>query len=270
MPGILKRQKFKWTSLPVIRRPESLWKMSYGYFWRTKCSVSPQGKPWIARVGITWKEGLADVLGTCHWRSVFCSQCHRSPSEETVQKDSCICESFCEKLTDACYRGEKDGVRKLILQYLMYSYLIYCLDFGKPALQHTLGASFSPQMSSSWMAVGKRVVTVANLCWGLGVHKVWRMGDYAHVDVPLLHLTETTSFWCHPSVRVGVGEVHIVSHQKRHSCTHRRSQSKQLWDQVSDIINLMLPSRGAVVLCVKRVYGNSVQDNLIQGMWWTC
>lgn len=102
LPGILKRQKFKWTSLslsPVIRRPESLWKMSYGYFWRTKCSVSPQGKPWIARVGITWKEGLADVLGTCHWRSVFCSQCHRSPSEETVQKDSCICESFCEKLT---------------------------------------------------------------------------------------------------------------------------------------------------------------------------
>lgn len=112
LPGILKRQKFKWTSLPVIRRPESLWKMSYGYFWRTKCSVSPQGKPWIARVGITWKEGLADVLGTCHWRSVFCSQCHRSPSEETVQKDSCICESFCEKLTNVCYQGEKDSVRK--------------------------------------------------------------------------------------------------------------------------------------------------------------
>lgn len=152
LPGILKRQKFKWTSLPVIRRPESLWKMSYGYFWRTKCSVSPQGKPWIARVGITWKEGLADVRGTCHWRSVFCSQCHRSPSEETVQKDSCICESFCEKLTDACYRGEKDTVRKLILQYLIW---IYCLDFGKPGLQHTLGASSSLQMSLSWMAVEK-------------------------------------------------------------------------------------------------------------------
>lgn len=68
-------------SAPAIRRPESLWKMSYGYFWRTKCSVSPQGKPWIARVGITWKGGLADALGTCHWRSVFCSRRHRSPSE---------------------------------------------------------------------------------------------------------------------------------------------------------------------------------------------
>lgn len=105
-PGILKRQKFKWTSLPVIRRPESSWKMSYGYFWRAKCSVSPQGKPWIARVGITWKGGLADALGTCHWRSVFCSHRHRSPSEEAVQKDSCFSESFCGKLTNACYRGE--------------------------------------------------------------------------------------------------------------------------------------------------------------------
>lgn len=52
---------------------------------------------------------------------------------------------------------------------------------------------------------GRWKETIANLCWGLGVHKVWRTGDYAHVDVPLLHLTETTSFWCHPSsVHVGV------------------------------------------------------------------
>lgn len=41
----------------VIRRPESLWKMSYGYFWRTKRLVSPQGKPWIAGVWNYLKRG---------------------------------------------------------------------------------------------------------------------------------------------------------------------------------------------------------------------
>lgn len=147
LPGILKRQKFKWMSLPVIRRPESLWKMSYGYFWRTKCSVSPQGKPWIARVGITWKEGLADVLGTCHWRSVFCSQRHRSPSKETVQKDSCIFESVCEKLTDACYRR---GEKKERNEFCSISSEFTVLNFGKPGSQRTPCASFcSPNVLTS-------------------------------------------------------------------------------------------------------------------------
>lgn len=165
------------------------------------------------------------------------------------------------KINTRKWLGEKDSVRKINLQNLMW---IYCIILGKPGLQHTVCASFSLQMSLSWMAVEKRVV-IANLCCGLGVHKVWRMGNYAHADVPLLHLTETTSFWWHPSVCVGVNEVHIVSHQKRE--THRRNQSRLHWDQVSEIINLRLTSRGAVVLCVKRVYGNSGQDNFIHWMW---
>lgn len=183
LPGLLKRQKFKWMSLPVIRRPESSWKMSYGYFWRTKCSVSPQGKPWIARVGITWKEGLADVLGTCHRRSVFCSQRHRSPSKETVQKDSCICESVCEKLTGACYRMGGGGAKR-ILQHLIW---IYCFIFGETWL-----ATLLPKRPRLWG------VAVANLCRCFGCIQSVKDGEPCTCGRPLLHLTEMTSFWCHP------------------------------------------------------------------------
>lgn len=200
LPGILKRQEFKWTSLPAIRRPESLWKMSYGYFWRTKCSFSPRGKPWIAGVGITWKEGLADALGTCHWRSVFRFTTPLISIWGTVQKDSCICKSFCEKFKKE--GGEKRQCRKM------------CFVISHPDLRFTFGGR-------TWLATRPRVhvflskcprlgclleereATVANLCCGSGVHKVWRMGGSAHADVPLLHLTETTSFWCHPSCARG-------------------------------------------------------------------
>ncbi len=109
LPGILKRQKFKWTFLPVIRRPESLWKMSYGYFWRTKCSVSPQGKPWIARAGITWKEGLADVLGTCHWRSVFCSSYYNT-----------LCPYYCSYYRISCISSSVSAYNTLKTDILLY------------------------------------------------------------------------------------------------------------------------------------------------------
>lgn len=133
--------------------------------------------------------------------------------------------------------------------FLFFSYTTWLIT-------HPSVHVFSLQTSLSWMAAEKRLVTIANLCWGLGVHKVWRMGDCAHVDVPLLHLTGTTSFWCHPSVHVGVNEVHIVSPpEETLSRTHRRNQSKLPWDQVSDIINLMLPSRGSCgFMCYKSIW----------------
>lgn len=149
LPGILKRQKFKWTSLPVKRRPESPWKMSYGYFWRAKCSVLPQGKPWIAGVGITWKEGLADALGTWHWRSGFCSQCHRSPSEETVQKDSCIL------LVYSYYRGEEDIVKKKIFSFAI-SIIWICVDFWITWLATRPRCIFSPPNVRVWVGRWKR------------------------------------------------------------------------------------------------------------------
>lgn len=179
----------------MIRRPESLWKMSYGYFWRTKCLVSPQGKPWIARVGITWKERP----GWCAWHlslkeCLFCSHCHRSPSEETVQKAPSICESFCEKLTDVLCGGGKRNQK----MNSAISHLNLLVTFQETWLVTPPLCSFHlpkcPRLE--WLLEEKkkkRVAAMANSCCGLGVHKVWRMESNAHVDVPLLHLTETIS-----------------------------------------------------------------------------
>lgn len=57
---------------PLIRpRPESLWKMSYGYFWRTKRSLSPQGKPWIAGLELLEKRDWLMHLALVVERAAF-------------------------------------------------------------------------------------------------------------------------------------------------------------------------------------------------------
>lgn len=143
----------------VIRRPESLWKMSYGYFWRTKCSVSPQGKPWIAGVGITWKEGP----GWCAWHlslkeSLFCSHCHRSPSEETVQKGPEYLWILLWKINRRLVQlGERKRDSENEFCNISSEFTGYIS--GDLACNTPFMFLSSPQMSSSWMAAGKKTKT---------------------------------------------------------------------------------------------------------------
>lgn len=100
-PASMKRQKFKWTSFSMIRWPESLWRMSYGYFWRMKCWVFATGQTLNSQGWNYLKRDRTDVLSTCHWRSVFFPRTHRSTWKSTDCTRGLICngEIFCRKLS---------------------------------------------------------------------------------------------------------------------------------------------------------------------------
>lgn len=231
MPGILKRQKFKWTSPPVIRRPESLWKMSYGYFWRTKCSVSPQGKPWIAGFGITWKEGLPDALGTCHWRSAFLF---------TVPQIS--------------IRGSR--TKGLVcLWILLWKINILQRSVGKfiLVLFKWLVGRFCGE-SSLKMIIG-------NSCCGLGVHKEWRIGGGSHMWTFLYctwqrrFLSNVTPLCMWESLKFGLFPT------RADTCSGGISQRGDGSLQQHGI------NASYTGNCVRRVYGNAGPDNVIQSVW---
>lgn len=140
LPGRLKRQKFKWTSLP---RDKTTWVLVKDELWlflenevlglATGQTLNSRGWNYLKRRA--WLMYLALVIEGVSFLS--------SAIDLWTKRNSCICESFCEKFTG---EGKKrDAVRKLIFQYLIW---MYCFkNSGQPGFATQPLCSLSPSLS---------------------------------------------------------------------------------------------------------------------------